>query len=81
MENTEKEENKQQEIKWSDLPWGARWLAFVNDVSIVGLKYAVAPTATQLRRLVWALFVAAGVGFMMYQIFERYCTHDTCKIH
>ena len=59
------------EIKLSDLPWGARWLEFVGGVSIVGLRYAVDPGSANTRRFLWTLFVLLGVGFMTYQIYER----------
>ena len=59
------------ELSLTDLPWGARWLEFVEGVSIVGLRYAVDPQAGNVRRLVWGMFILLGVGFMIYQIFER----------
>ena len=59
------------ELKLSDLPWGQRWLAFVDNVSIVGLKYAVDPQASNIHRAVWGLFILAGIGLMVYQIVDR----------
>lgn len=58
-------------LRIGDLPWGARWLAFTESVSIVGLRHAVDPQASNLRRLVWCLFILLGIGFMTYQIYER----------
>ena len=59
-------------VSLSDLPWGGRWLDFVGDVSIGGLKYAVSPTGSTTRRSVWTFLVVLGFGFMLYQIYERY---------
>ena len=58
-------------LRIGDLPWGARWLAFTDSVSIVGLRHAVDPQSSNFRRLVWFLFILLGIGFMTYQIYER----------
>ena len=60
------------DVSLSDLPWGGRWLDFVGNVSIGGLKYAVSPTGSTTRRSVWMFLVVLGFGFMLYQIYERY---------
>ena len=54
-----------------DLPWGARWLSFVERVSVGGLSYAVNPQAANGRRLMWGFLVLVGIAFMTYQIYER----------
>ena len=69
------------ELSLSDLPWGARWLEFVEGVSIVGLRYAVDPQAGNVRRLVWGMFILLGVGFMIYQIFERSVSVQQNRYH
>ena len=64
-------ENLDANISLGDLPWGARWLDFVGNVSIGGLKYAVSPNASRPRQALWSVLVAVGFGFMLYQIYER----------
>ena len=59
------------DLTLSDLPWGSRWLEFVDSVSVVGLRYAVDPKAARTRRYIWTWFILVGVGFMTYQIYER----------
>ena len=65
------DENLDANISLGDLPWGARWLDFVGNVSIGGLKYAVSPNASRPRQALWSVLVAVGFGFMLYQIYER----------
>ena len=70
-DNTASDNDEDIALKLSDLPWGQRWLAFVDTVSVVGLKYAVDPRASNVHRVVWGALVLVGIGFMIYQISER----------
>ena len=59
------------ELGFSDLPWGGRWLGFAGTVSIVGLKYAVDAASSNSRRLIWGFLVLSGIIFLTFQIYER----------
>ena len=48
-----------------------QWAEFAEVVSIVGIRYAVIPTASVARKVFWTLLVLFGIGFVMYQVQNR----------
>ena len=50
---------------------GQRIESFISEVSVVGLKYVVLTGAMYVRKAIWLLFVLGGLGFMIYQFYDR----------
>ncbi|XP_013384881.1 acid-sensing ion channel 1-like [Lingula anatina] len=46
-------------------------LTFVNEVSILGVKYVTNQNLALLRRIIWLCFVLAGFGFLIYHLHNR----------
>ena len=54
-----------------EITWLHSLTVFCSDVSVVGLRYAVNPSHSPLRRSVWVLLLLSGAAFTVYQIQER----------
>jgi len=62
-----------------------RMKTFAQEVSILGLSYLVKPPSSYkvgsiIRKVVWTMLLLFGVGFMVFQMYDRisyYLTHPT----
>ncbi len=51
--------------------FGASLYSFMDGVSMVGPKYVVMSSSSFGRRIIWAILVFAGLGFLIYQVYDR----------
>jgi len=51
--------------------WLMRSKRFCHEASVVGLRYAASPTASQFRRSVWVFLLLVGATFTTFQIQNR----------
>ena len=73
LEVDEKGGKKEDELKEAEeaLSFQSRFHSFLDDVSIVGLKYCADGKRGWLKRLIWIALVLTGLCFMTYQIVDR----------
>lgn len=51
--------------------WSIRITNFLQDISVIGIKYTLMQNASFGRRFFWVLLILFGVGFMIFQLQER----------
>ena len=51
---------------------GKRIEEFFSEVSVVGLKYVAIAGAAYIRKAIWLFFVLGGLGFMIFQFYDRF---------
>ncbi|CAD5119483.1 DgyrCDS8090 [Dimorphilus gyrociliatus] len=74
-----REESKKKDIK-KNFYWSVRIVKFLQEISVIGIKYTLMQTASLTRRCFWITLILFGVGFMIYQLQERisyYIKYDT----
>lgn len=52
--------------------WSIKLASFIQEISIIGIKYVNNKTISLLRRLFWLSLILLGFSFMLFQVQDRF---------
>lgn len=79
-DNTTRETWQDEKDQKPQLLWSFRFTTFMQEISIIGIKYVFNSGLSTLRRIIWLSLILFGFGFMFFQLQERiryFMTFDT----